>query len=143
MKNSRPLVEFTEPISMGERDWGEELLIALSPGKYTLKKLFIKAGKKGGLQYHRKKDESGYLVSGKMIIRFDNGFGDLEEKIIKAGDSFRFPPNCIHQEEAITDCIIIEASTSHYNDRVRVESKYGLVEEPGLITTNEEDIGIM
>ena len=75
---------------MGHRDWGEEHLIAVSKGNYTLKKLFIKAGKKGGLQYHHLKDESGYLVYGELIIRYDDGEGNLVEKILKEGDSFRF-----------------------------------------------------
>ena len=128
---------------MGHRDWGEESLIALSPGKYTLKKLFIKAGKKGGLQYHRLKDESAYVVSGKMIIRFDEGDGLLREKIVSAGDCFRFPPLCVHQEEAITDCVIIEASTPIANDRVRVEKEYGLPESTGLPTTKDDEINFL
>ena len=136
-------VEFIKPKSMGPRDWGEETLIGLSPGKYSLKKLFIKAGKKGGLQYHRLKDETGYLVYGKMIVRHDDGFGNLVEKILKEGDSFRFPPYSVHQEEALTDCLIIEASTPHFNDRVRVESEYGLKEESGLSSTDENDIKTM
>ena len=46
----------------------------------------------------------------------------------------------VHQEEALTDCLIIEASTPHYNDRVRVEKKYFLAEEPGLESTSIEDV---
>ena len=37
----------------------------------------MKKGKKGGLQYHRKKNECGYVLSGKLKIRFDNGNGIL------------------------------------------------------------------
>ena len=137
------LVEFIKPKSMGARNWGEEILIGLSPGNYSLKKLFIKAGKKGGLQYHHLKDETGYVVYGEMIIRHDDGFGNLVETIVKEGDSFRFPPNSVHQEEALTDCLVIEASTPHYNDRVRVESNYGLKVEPGLESTDKNDVKVM
>ena len=98
----KKLVEFIKPKSMGTRDWWEEILIALSPGNYSLKKLFIKAGKKWGLQYHHFKDESAYVVYGKMIIRHDNGNGKLVETIVSEGDSFRFPPSAVHQEEAIS-----------------------------------------
>lgn len=111
---------------MGERSWGTETLIALSPGKYSLKHLFVKAGSRGGLQYHHFKDESAYLVSGTMLLRYDDGSGTLVEKLVSAGDSFRFPPGSVHQEEAITDCVLIEASTPHANDRVRVEAAYGV-----------------
>ena len=97
-------------------------------------------GKKGGLQYHHKKNECGYLIKGRLIIRFDNGDGKLRKKILNAGNSFHFPPGSIHQEEALTDCIIIEASTPHFNDRVRVEKKYGLVTDKGLPSTKISEI---
>ena len=56
-----------------------------------------------------------------MLVRYDNGKGKLVKKILKQGDCFHFPPYFVHQEEAITDCEIIEVSTPHFNDRVRVE----------------------
>lgn len=133
-------VSFPQPKDMGFRDWGEETLLVLVPSKFSLKKLFIKAGAKGGLQYHHKKNECGYLVSGQMIIRFDEGNGILKERIINAGDSFHFPPSAVHQEEAITDCIIIEASTPHFNDRVRVEENYGMLISKGLPSTNIDEV---
>ena len=40
---------------MGKRNWGKEDLLVLIPKKLTLKLLELKKGKKGGLQYHRKK----------------------------------------------------------------------------------------
>jgi len=137
-KFARP--EFPQAEKVGDRDWGEEDLLVLSPGKYIMKKMFVKAGFSGGLQFHRLKDEAGYLVSGKMIIRMDDGQGGLEEKIIGPGDVYRFPPGVVHQGEAITDCVVIEASTPHFNDRVRCEEMYGLSEEEGLPTTTLEDV---
>ena len=44
-----------------------------------------------------------------------------DKKILKKGDVFHFPPKMIHQEKALTNCKIIEVSTPHFNDRVRVE----------------------
>ena len=133
-------VRFIEPKDIGERDWGSETLLALVSKKYTLKKLFIKAGCKGGLQYHHMKDECGYVVSGKMIIRYDDGDGLLTERVVGEGDVFHFPPGAVHQEEAITNCVIIEASTPHFNDRVRVEKDYGLEQEGGLPSTLIDDV---
>ena len=111
---------------MGKRLWGKEILIGLVSKKYSIKKLIMKAGFKGGLQYHRKKDECGYLLSGKLLIRYDDGSGSLNNKILKAGDCFHLPPGFVHQEEALTDCEIIEISTPHFNDRVRVEKNMEL-----------------
>ena len=75
-----------------------------------------------------KKNECGFLVSGKLLVRYDNGKGKLVKKILKQGDCFHFPPYFVHQGKTITDCEIIEVSTPHFNDRVRVEKKYGLTE---------------
>ena len=65
---------------VGKREWGNETLINLIPKKISLKILKIKKGKKGGLQYHRKKDECGYILSGKLLIRYDDGKGKLKRK---------------------------------------------------------------
>jgi len=131
---------FPSPKNMGKREWGYETLLALIPKKISLKILKIKKGKKGGLQYHRKKNECGYVLSGKLLIRYVNEKGILINKICKAGDAFHFAPGLIHQEEALTNCSIIEASTPHFNDRVRVEAKYGLKSYGGLKSTKLKNI---
>ena len=65
-------VKFSKPIDLGNRSWGREILLTLIPKKISLKKLIIKKGKAGGLQYHHKKNECGYIESGKLLVRFDN-----------------------------------------------------------------------
>ena len=140
MSSEQPQVIFPQAEDLGPRDWGTETLLVLVSGEFSLKKLFVKAGSKGGLQYHHKKNECGFLVSGKMIIRFDEGNGKLKERIISDGDSFHFPPGAVHQEEAVTDCVIIEASTPHFNDRVRMEEHYGMVIDGGLPSTTIDDV---
>lgn len=140
MSDKIPVPLFPEMVSVGEREWGEENLLVLSSGNYTMKKLSVKAGKKGGLQFHRLKDEASYIISGELLLRYDDGSGNLAEKIVGPGDWFHFPPGCIHQEEAITDVERIEVSTPHFNDRVRVEERYGLPKGSGLPSTNKQDI---
>jgi mannose-6-phosphate isomerase len=139
MKKNIKKVIFPSKISMGKRPWGKEELLVLIPKTLTLKKIFIKKGSKGGLQYHRKKMECGYLVKGKLLVRFDSGNQKINKKILKPGSHFYFPKKLVHQEEAITDCVIIEASSPHFNDRVRVEKKYGL-KVSGLPSTKIKDI---
>ena len=140
IKKKHVSVVFPKEKKVGERIWGEERLLALIPKILSLKKLKIKKGKKGGLQYHRKKNECGSLISGKLILRYDNGKGRLIKKILKPGAIYHFPPGSVHQTEALTDCVIIEASTPHFNDRVRVEEYYGLSFNKGLQTTQENEI---
>ena len=140
MKSKHINVLFPDKKDLGFRNWGKEELLVLISKVLTLKKLKIKKGAKGGLQYHRKKNECGYVIKGKLLVRFDNGDGTLSEKILKKGDTFHFPPGAVHQEEALTNCVIIEASTPHFNDRVRVEKKYGLRKGNGLPTTSYKDV---
>ncbi len=133
---------FPTPQSVGERPWGSEDLLALVSKQFSVKRLKVNAGNKGGLQYHRHKDEVAIMISGKMIIRYDLGDKVLQEKIIEAGDVVHFPPGLVHQEEAITDCEILEASSPHFNDRVRVEESYGFGKPVGLPSTEASEIEI-
>lgn len=138
MKKSK--VIFPKVKNIGKRDWGKEELLVLISKVLTLKRLLIKKGKKGGLQYHHKKNECGYLIKGKLIIRYDAGDGKLKKKILSAGSCFHFPPGSVHQEEAMTDCEIIEASTPYFNDRVRVEKFYNLPISRGLPSSLKKQV---
>ena len=142
MKKKKNKVIFPKSTIIGSRNWGREKVLVIIPKVLSLKLLQMTKGKKGGLQYHRKKNECGYVLSGKLKIKFDNGNGILKEKILGSGASFHFPPGSVHQEEALTNCKIIEASSPHFNDRVRVESKYNLKADGGLPTTKRSEIKI-
>lgn len=133
-------VSFPKSKLVGKRNWGKEILLALVRKKFSLKILIMKKNSKGGLQYHHKKNECGYILSGKLLIRFDNGKEKLVTKILRRGDVFHFPPGTVHQEEAITNCKIIEVSTPHFNDRVRVEKKYGISLKRGLPSTKRSEV---
>ena len=133
-------IVFPKAEDLGPRVWGNETLLALVPKKYSVKRLEIKAGQKGGLQFHRLKDEVAVMISGQLIVRYDDGSGSIKERIVGPGDVVHFPPGLVHQEEAITDCVIIEASTPHFNDRVRMEETYGVETSGGLPSTEVSDI---
>ena len=80
------------------------------------------------------------FFAGKLLVRYSPNGKVLKTKTLKKGDVFHFPPNSIHQEQALSNCEIIEASTPHFNDRVRVEKMFNLSEEKGLKTTSLKDI---
>lgn len=126
--------------SVGDREWGSENLLCLVSGAFMMKELVVRAGCKGGLQYHRLKNECAILVEGQMIIRYSSDGAILQEKIIGPGDVVHFPPGTVHQEEAITDCRLIECSTPHFNDRVRMEDEFKVGAHGGLPSTQLNDI---
>ena len=41
MIKKRPIAQFPKATSVGERDWGEEILLVISEGKFTMKKLML------------------------------------------------------------------------------------------------------
>jgi len=140
LKKKYSYARFLKPKNIGKRQWGEEKLLALISKKFSLKYLKIKKGRRGGLQYHRKKNECGIIISGKLKVRYQSKTGKLLSKILKKGSVFHFPPKSVHQEIAVTDTEIIEASTPHFNDRVRVEAIFGEKNYNGLKTTKKNQI---
>jgi quercetin dioxygenase-like cupin family protein len=86
--------------------------------------LHINAGHALSVQYHNVKDETVYLLSGELIYRvWEN---DQPRNVeLRIGEAFRITPRTVHQMEAITDCDILEASTPHLDDVVRLEDRYG------------------
>ena len=114
-----------EDVRFVEKPWGHEVIWAHTP-LYVGKILHIKAGQALSVQYHEKKDETIYLLSGDMIYRVGEvGGGELREIALKAGESFRNEPGMVHQMEAVTDCDVLEASTPHLDDVVRLKDRYG------------------
>lgn len=141
------MISFSFPKDLGPREWGSELLVAHSLA-YTGKVIRMKAGKRGGLQYHRYKGESIYLVSGELLLQYDENTPTPEddpkglpwvprlwERHLYPGSCAYIQPGTVHREIAITDCVIFEVSTPHFDDRVRMEEAYGEKEEGGLPTT--------
>lgn len=105
------------------KPWGHEVIWAQTP-LYVGKVLHIKAGQALSVQYHNQKDETIHLLTGVMIYRVGEG-DSLVEVTLDAGDSFRNEPGTVHQMEAVTDCDVLEASTPHLDDVVRLSDRYG------------------
>jgi mannose-6-phosphate isomerase len=106
-----------------EKPWGYEIIWARTDS-YAGKILHINAGHALSVQYHEVKDETVYLLSGDIIYRvWENG--RPKDVGLKVGQAFRITPHTIHQMEAVTDCDLLEASTPHLDDVVRLQDRYG------------------
>ncbi|MER3408543.1 MAG: cupin [Thermoleophilia bacterium] len=119
----------SEPFSFQPRrvdkPWGFELIWALSD-QYCGKLLFVRAGEALSLQFHRVKDESWYVHQGRAQLELGLAEGAAcQAQEIGPGDCFRFPPGTLHRLRALEDTLIVEVSTPHLDDVVRVEDEYG------------------
>jgi mannose-6-phosphate isomerase len=108
-----------------EKPWGWELIWAEAEA-YVGKILFVRAGQSLSLQFHHVKDESWYVQEGQAKLELgDTGQAVLNTEVIGPGACFRFRPGTVHRVTAVEDTTIIEVSTPHLDDVVRLEDRYG------------------
>lgn len=109
-----------------DKPWGHELIWADSP-LYVGKVLHVKTGETLSLQYHEVKDETIFLLSGEMRFWVGSSAEALEEVQLEEGEAFRIFPGTVHRMQAVTECDILEASTPHLADVVRIQDRYGRI----------------
>jgi mannose-6-phosphate isomerase-like protein (cupin superfamily) len=107
-----------------DKPWGWELIWAEAE-QYVGKLLFVRAGQALSLQYHEEKDESWLVREGRASLELGQVGEPLETIEIRPGDAFRYRPGTVHRVTAIEDTLIIEVSTNHLDDVVRLEDRYG------------------
>ena len=108
-----------------EKPWGWELIWAVAE-QYVGKVLFVKAGESLSLQFHNEKDESWYVQRGRAKLELgDTGQAVLNSEVIAEGACFRYRPGTVHRVTALEDTTILEVSTPHLDDVVRLEDRYG------------------
>lgn len=106
-----------------EKPWGYELLYAHTDA-YVGKILHLEAGHRLSLQYHRLKDETIYLLKGLLELEMEDG-GKMVRMEMTPGNCRHIPPGTKHRMKALKDCHILEVSTPHLDDVVRLEDDYG------------------
>ena len=107
-----------------EKPWGNELLYALTP-QYAGKVIFVKKGFRLSLQYHKEKDESMYLLQGKVLFSVQAPDGKMSETVGESGYCLHLPPMTTHRVEALEDSTILEVSTPQLSDVVRLQDDFG------------------
>jgi mannose-6-phosphate isomerase-like protein (cupin superfamily) len=108
-----------------EKPWGWELIWAEAEA-YVGKILFVRAGESLSLQFHRAKDESWYVQSGRAELELGQpGDAVLNREVVGAGACFRYRPGTVHRVTALEDTTILEVSTPELDDVVRLEDAYG------------------
>tara|TARA_A100001011_G_C14076175_1_gene742466 strand:+ start:355 stop:684 length:330 start_codon:yes stop_codon:yes gene_type:complete len=104
-----------------EKPWGYEIIWA-NTKDYVGKILVINAGCRLSKQYHEKKEETVYVLEGVLLNYTESGI----EKYLP-GQSLHILPNQIHRFGAVDNRYVklVEVSTNHLNDVVRLEDDFG------------------
>jgi quercetin dioxygenase-like cupin family protein len=110
-----------------EKPWGHEVWWAETE-HYAGKLLHINAGHALSLQYHREKDETSYLLSGRLRLAQGSTTDSLNQREVEPGRAWRNEPGVVHSIEALEDSVVLEVSTPHLDDVVRLQDRYGRAE---------------
>ncbi|MEI7651970.1 MAG: cupin [Verrucomicrobiota bacterium] len=116
-----------------EKPWGREIWYADQPA-YAGKVLEVTAGRRLSLQYHERKTETLFLLSGQVKVTFrplasrEAPAGDLvgpeDVYLWNPGQSLHVPARTIHRFEAVTDSVLLEVSTPDLSDVVRLQDDF-------------------
>lgn len=107
-----------------DKPWGHELIWAHTD-RYAGKVIVIEAGKRLSLQLHHKKEESVYVISGRLRLHLENDAGELLTHDLGPGDSAHVPVERRHRFEAVERVELIEVSSPELDDVVRIEDDFG------------------
>mgnify|MGYP003118176710 FL=1 len=98
------------------KGWGEELIIENNE-MYCGKLLIFKKGCKFSMHYHLIKDETWYVNKGEFIYRWiDTELAETIEQKLKVGDVVRQRVGQPHQLIALTDGVVFEVSSQHFDE---------------------------
>ena len=112
-----------------EKPWGYEIRWAVTD-RYLGKILHVNKGEALSLQYHERKDEYQYVVTGSVDIEIGGPDGTLAKHRMSAGDTLHIRPGTRHRITAVEDTDIFEVSTPEGDDVVRLEDRYGRAKMP-------------
>lgn len=108
---------FSNPNMIYPKGWGFEYWI-VNNEKYCGKLLAFNKGKRCSWHYHKLKDETFYLQSGKISVIYgdDDNLAEAKLLLMTPGDSFHVYPGLRHQMIAMEDSELFEFSTQHFEE---------------------------
>lgn len=121
-----------------DKPWGREIWYA-DQDRYAGKVLEVRAGARLSLQYHERKTETLYLLSGRVRLVFRPLGPDGDARVDEAdvfdwtpGLAVHIPANTIHRFEAVEDSVLLEVSTPDLTDVVRLQDDYARPERDAV-----------
>ena len=95
--------------------------------RYAGKFMHVRKGEALSLQYHDRKDEFQYVISGAVEIELGESEHSMARHRMGPGDTLRSTPGARHRITALEDTDICEVSSPEMDDVVRLEDRYGRV----------------
>ena len=113
------------------KPWGREIWYA-DHSAYAGKVLEVRAGKRLSLQYHERKTETLYLLSGRVKLVFAPLASGADPAALTPpapfdwtpGQAVHIPVRTIHRFEAVEDSVLLEVSTPDLTDVVRLQDDF-------------------
>jgi mannose-6-phosphate isomerase len=106
-----------------DKPWGSEEIIEVNE-RYMMKRLIMRKGHRCSLQYHEKKRETIYVLSGRLKIVHGPSKDDLTDRVFTAGETMTIAPGIVHRMEGVVDSVYLEASSPEMDDVIRLLDDY-------------------
>ena len=116
-----------------EKPWGREIWYA-DQSAYAGKVLEVKKGRRLSLQYHERKTETLFLLSGKVLLTLralaagetpaPSLVTSADQSVWLPGRAVHIPARTIHRFEALEDSVLLEVSTPELTDVVRLQDDF-------------------
>ena len=107
-----------------EKPWGYELHWVPESAPYMGKLLHINAGTRLSLQVHDQKQESWFLVSGHVVVEWEDSRGQMLTTTLEKGMGYSTQVGQKHRLKAITDSDVVEVSTPESGTTWRLEDDF-------------------
>jgi quercetin dioxygenase-like cupin family protein/predicted DNA-binding transcriptional regulator AlpA len=112
------------------KPWGFEIWWAVTDS-YAGKLIHVEQGHRLSIQYHQRKDESAYVMSGLVRLHTGPAADQLQSRDLGPGGCWRIRPGEVHGLEALETSVLLEVSTPQMDDVVRLFDDYGRAEGSG------------
>ncbi len=107
------------------KPWGEELWLVPEGAAFGFKLITLTAGSQTSLQYHQQKEEAALVLEGRALLLVASDPRATPSSIpLATGDVMHLRPLVVHRIVAVTDVRIVETSTPHLDDVIRIDDDY-------------------
>jgi len=121
------------------KGWGSERWLHRTDLPFGFKVIRILAGSRTSLQYHQKKAEVYFVLEGIARLHYRTAAGVVDTAPFVAGTVATVDPLAWHRVEAVSDIVLVEASTyDDGTDNIRIEDDYG--RPNGHVATEHGDL---